>query len=398
LAQPDLSPFAVLIALTTINHLSFSMVRLAVVLYAVHLHASTVTVGVLMAIFGAFSALTSMWSGRWVDRIGPRKPMLLGSAAMVAGAALAFVWRDLAALYIVSAVVGTLFNVFFIAYQLLLGQLGRPEDRVRNFGASSTAISVSIFVAPLVTGFAIDGVGHAETFLLAAALPLIPLAVIGMNGLKFPPASTGKGRATGPAGESGVLQLLRPRDLRRIFSFALLINITWNLFSFLMPLYCLKLGFSASSIGVVLGSYALSSIASRALAAPLSRYLAPWQLLIISGVVSAACFIGFALAQSFVVLTAIAFVLGLGMGMANPISQVLMYDAAPGGRIGEVMGMRVLIGNTVQTVMPLISGAIGAALGMAPIFWALAATQMASCYWVRRMWRSRMVKPQRMDG
>lgn len=109
------SPFFRLVALTAINHLCFSSVRLGVALYAVHLHASLATVGILMGIFGLLSAITSVSAGRWIDRVGPRTPMLVASASMVAGAGLAFVWRDIAALYVVSAVVGTLFNVYFIA-------------------------------------------------------------------------------------------------------------------------------------------------------------------------------------------------------------------------------------------------------------------------------------------
>lgn len=387
-----MSRLYLLVALTAINHLSFSSVRLAVALYAVHLQASIAAIGVLMAIFGLLAALTSVSTGRWVDRVGPRKPMLLASAAMVAGAALAFVWRDLAALYVVSAVVGTMFNVFFVAYQPLIGQYGRPEDRVRNFSIASVGISISSFIAPLVTGFAIDHAGYAETFLLAAALPLIPLAVIGLGKLQFPAVAKRQTRPARDSADSGVFQLLRHRDLRRIYSLSLLSNVTWNLFSFLMPLYCLELGLNAFSIGLVLGSYALASVVSRVLVGPLSRWFTPWQLLIVSACVGGICFVGFALVHTFALLLAFSFLLGLGFGLANPMSQALLYEAAPADRIGEVMGLRIMMGNGMQTVVPLVSGAIGAAFGMGPIFWALAATQFFTAYAVRAQWRRRKAR------
>jgi len=390
-----LSPLYRLVVLTAVNHLRFASVRLAVSLYAVHLQASMATVGVLMAIFGLLSALTSVGAGRWVDRIGPKKPMLWASAAMVAGAALAFVWRDLAALYVVSAVVGTLFNVFFIAYQPLLGRYGRSEDRIRNFSVGSTALSVSTFIAPLVTGFSIDHIGYAETFLLLSLLPLIPIAVIAMNKLPFPPVAPRPPAVAEGAPQGGVLQLLRNRELRRIYAYALIANVTWNLFSFLMPLYCLQLRLNASSIGLVLGSYAVASIVSRATALPLSRVFAPWQLLIVSGCIAGACFVAFTLVNSFALLAAFSFVLGLGLGVANPMSQSLMYDAAPPSRVGEVMGLRITMGNTMQTIVPLASGAIGATLGMAPIFWALAVTQFSASWAIRHLWRRRAPKAPR---
>src|SRR5262249_55864336 len=151
------------------------------------------------------------------------------------------------------AVVGITFNVFFIAYQPLVGQYGRPEDRARNFSLASIGMSVSSFISPLVTGFAIDGVGYAETFLLAALLPLIPLACIWAGQVSFPASQGADHRksddsagttasaaasSTSGAAKGGALQLLRNRGLRRIYSQSLLTQITWNLFNFLMPLYC----------------------------------------------------------------------------------------------------------------------------------------------------------------
>jgi len=385
------SPFFRLVALTAINHLCFSSVRLGVALYAVHLHASLATVGILMGIFGLLSAITSVSAGRWIDRVGPRMPMLVASASMVAGAGLAFVWRDIAALYVVSAVVGTLFNVYFIAYQPLVGEYGTPAERVKNFSIASVGISISSFIAPLITGFSIDHLGHPETFLLVAMLPLIPLVVIGSGHLPFPmkkkhEKSTGTG-----SGEKSMWRLLRNPELRRIYAVSLVLNITWNLFSFLIPLYCIEIGLSASSIGVVVGCYALASITSRMMVAPMSRYLTPWQTLIISGCIAGLCFAGFALVHTFLALAVLSFCLGLGLGMATPTSQAMLYEIAPSNRIGEVMGLRTLMGNSMQTVVPLLSGAIGAALGLSPIFWALAATQVAVTYVVRKQWlRQRM--------
>ena len=382
-----MSPLYRLVTLTAINHLCFASVRLGVSLYAVHLQASLVTIGILMGIFGLLSAITSVSAGRWVDRVGPRKPMLVASASMVAGAGLAFVWRDLAALYVVSAVVGTLFNVYFIAYQPLVGQYGKPAERVKHFGMASVGISISSFIAPLITGFSIDHLGYPETFLLVAALPLIPLAVIGSGKLPFPSSPRPQEKRESNAVKGGVWRLLEHKELRRIYSISLLSNVTWNLFSFLIPLYCIEIGLSASSIGVVVGSYALASITSRALIVPLSRHIAPWQSLIISGCIAGLCFAGFALVHSFLAVAALSFCLGLGLGMSTPTSQALLYDTAPPSRIGEVMGLRILMGNSVQTVVPLLSGAIGTALGMGPIFWALAATHVAAAWSVRRQWQ-----------
>jgi MFS family permease len=61
-------------------------------------------------------------------------------------------------------------------------------------------------------------------------------------------------------------------------------------------------------------------------------------------------------------LLALAFVLGLGLGMAQPMVMSLLYSAAPAGRVGEAVGMRTSLVNLSQTAMPLVFGALGSAL------------------------------------
>jgi hypothetical protein len=43
----------------------------------------------------------------------------------------------------------------------------------------------------------------------------------------------------------------------------------------------------------------------------------------------------------------------------------------PPGRVGEAVGMRTSLVNFSQTAMPIVFGALGSALGVAPVFWAM---------------------------
>src|SRR5215212_6051322 len=124
-----MKPLHFLLVLTTFNHLAFVGVRLAVLLYAAYLGASPAVVGLLAALFGLFAALTSVHVGRWIDRRGPRVPLLIASVVMVPGIALPFFWRDVAALFVVSIFVGAFHNIFHIGQQQMVGRYGKPEDR-----------------------------------------------------------------------------------------------------------------------------------------------------------------------------------------------------------------------------------------------------------------------------
>lgn len=375
-----------LIVLTAINHLTFVGVKLAVTLYAVRLDASPAVIGVLAALFALFGAMTSVSVGRRVDRIGPRKPMLVSTAMMVAGAGLAFLWRDLVALFVVSMLVGTFYNFFFIAQQRLVGEYGRPEDRIANFSRVGLGFSVASFVGPLVTGFAIDAFGHSNTFALLALLPLVPFTVIWFNTRAFPKTVKHHSKeARSPTGS--VLQLLRGKDMRRIYAVSVLAASTWNIFLFLMPIYGTQIGLSASTIGVIVGSFSLGTVVVRVLVPLFTRRFTPWQMLIIALAFSGISFLGFPAMTSVPMLTLFSFWLGMGLGVSGPLSLSLLHDASPPERIGEVVGLRVMLMNGSQTVVPLLAGAVGAAVGVGPVFWGLAAALLAGSYAARGQWR-----------
>ena len=51
----------------------------------------------------------------------------------------------------------------------------------------------------------------------------------------------------------------------------------------------------------------------------------------------------------------------------------LLYSIAPAGRMGEAAGVRMTIINASTFAMPLLFGAVGSTLGLAPVFWTVGA-------------------------
>jgi len=50
----------------------------------------------------------------------------------------------------------------------------------------------------------------------------------------------------------------------------------------------------------------------------------------------------------------------------------LIQRSTPPGRLGESLGVRTTVMNASHTVLPVLFGGVGAALGMGPAFWAMA--------------------------
>ncbi|HEY3075972.1 MAG TPA: MFS transporter, partial [Burkholderiales bacterium] len=79
---------AYFVALNVLGHLCFVGSRMTTTLFALKLGASELTVGVLLALFAVLPMLLSVTAGRIIDRLGPRRPVMIGLATLACAAAL----------------------------------------------------------------------------------------------------------------------------------------------------------------------------------------------------------------------------------------------------------------------------------------------------------------------
>ncbi len=374
-----------LIALTILAHSVFNGSRMLVSLYAIHLHASPLTVGALMSFYALLPMLFAVSVGRLVDRVGARWPMLAASVAMALGTLAPFIWPRLETLYVASTLIGTGVMAFHVAVNQVVGALGRPEDRAANFSWLALGFSVSGSLGPLLTGFAIDSIGHASTFLLLFAFPLPPLVVLWLNRPALPRARERKA----DAGERRVMDLLRNRELRRVFIASGLLSMGWDLYTFVIPIYGSRIGLTASTIGVIMGSFAIATFAVRLVMPLLVRRVKAWHTVTAALSITAGTYSLFPFFTSVPLLIALSFILGIGLGCSQPMVMALLYDTSPPGRQGEAVGVRTTVMNASHTVLPLAFGALGAALGMGPVFWSMAGLLGAGAWFVNRRRESR---------
>jgi predicted MFS family arabinose efflux permease len=158
----------------------------------------------------------------------------------------------------------------------------------------------------------------------------------------------------------------------------------WDLYTFLMPVYGSNVGLSASEIGVIMGFFAAATFVVRLLLPIFSRRLREWTVIAAAMAVSGTAYLLFPLAASGTLLMALSFLLGLGLGAAQPMIMALLYAASPPGRQGEVIGVRTTFLNGSHTFLPLVMGGLSAAVGMAPVFWSMAACLLAGGWYARR--------------
>jgi MFS family permease len=361
-----LKPLTYFVLLTVLSHAGFVGSRITVSLSAISQDASPLTVGVLMSLYAVIPMLLAVQAGRLVDRAGAYVPIAVAGTVLCLGMMAPFVSQALWVLFASAVVTGTAFMMQHIALNHVIGSIGDPADRPVNFSWFALGYSVSGFLGPLLAGFAIDHVGHGPAFALLTAPAAAGTALLLWKRGVPPVAAAHKHE------KRSVAELLRNPKLLPVFLFSGLLASGWDMYTFVIPIYGSQIGLSATTIGVVMSSFALATFVVRLFMPTLSRRLSEWTVVCTALVVAGTAYALFPLAKQAPLLMALSFLLGLGLGCAQPMIMAALYAASPPGRQGEAVGVRTTMINASSTFMPLAFGALGTALGVGPILWTMA--------------------------
>ncbi|MFP5405845.1 MAG: MFS transporter [Gammaproteobacteria bacterium] len=354
------------------NHAAFAGSRVAVPLGALELGASTFTIGLLLSFYGLLPMCLSVSSGRWIDRVGMRTPMIAGSSLVAFGVAVPFLAWDVGAMFLASVTVGVGFMAFQVAVQKALGILGGPEARTANFSLLALGYSISGFLGPTMAGVGIDLVGHRGIFAALACTALV--AVLALLRFPFSQVLPRPLRHVAPpdAAPARLIDLLGTPELKRLYVSVTLLSSAWDVHQFLVPLYGASIGLSASMIGLVLGAFSVATFIVRLALPWIARRVSEWRLILGAMVAATLVYLVYPFFPAVPPMLALSFLLGLGLGTAQPVMLVLLHRISPQDRIGEAVGLRMMLINGTQTFLPSTFGAFAGAFGLAAIFWGMA--------------------------
>ena len=362
-----------IIAIAVLAHMAFVSARMTGSLYALANKASTFTVGVMMALFALVPMLIAVRAGRWLDAVGAWRPTVTGILLMLGGmllpAAFPYATADVAPLLVAAALVGTGSTLVMLSIQQVVGERADPKHRAAAFSWLALGASVSGFTGPVMSGMLIDHFSHRGSFVVLVGVVILALALIWANRSLLPVRD---GTVTGPE-PLHPFELLKHVELRHALIVTALISMSWDLQTFVIPVHGTRVGLSASQIGFVLGCFAVATVTVRLAMPLLSRRFSEWQVLIYTLFNTTVAFALFPFFSSLAPLMVVAFLLGLGLGAAQPNVMSLLHSRSPEGRVGEALGLRTTIMNSSHVVLPLVFGAFGSVLGAGAMFWAMAA-------------------------
>ena len=340
--------------------------RFTVTLDALRHGGTPLEIGLMLSTVALFPAFLAVKAGRWLDDKGPKGPLFLSIACtLFAGVETLLLPVDragLAPLFAACLSVGFGFLLVNTVTQRLVGDVVRPEFRSNAFTFLSMTTAASGLVTPVFAGHLIEAFGFSSFYLWCSVLPVLLFLLLLTPWFRALLRPLRKRRAASAA-RGKASELLGDKALRAVLIASVLVSVGWEVGNLLIPVYCTSVKLSPSDIGWVLGSFSTASFVVRLLTPFLLRVLREWYMIALTFFLSATAFALFPLFENFWLLTATSFLLGLGLGAALPNMMSLVYRLSPPGRIGEAIGLRLMMMNMSKATFPVAMGALGSVIG-----------------------------------
>jgi len=354
-------------------HACMAGTRMAAPLLALREGYSPAAVGVLLALFALTQVFLALPAGRFADRHGLRRPISYSVFAAVLGAGAAVAFPIFPVLCFAALMTGGATGAAVISLQRHVGRAAVGALQLRQvFSWLAIGPAVSNFIGPFSAGLLIDHVGampgstsgYRAAFLLMAILPMASWFLVRKT-RELPPVIAASG---GP--QPKAWDLLRQATFRRLMMVNWFLSSCWDVHTFVVPVLGFERGISASVIGTILGSFAVAAALIRMVMPLVAAHLREWKVLATSMLITAVLFGIYPLMHSAIGMGVCSILLGLALGMVQPMVMSMLHQITPEARHGEALGLRLMAINASSVVMPMLFGTAGALVGITGVFWA----------------------------
>lgn len=355
-------------------HGTMTGMRMATPLLALREGYSPAAVGMLLALFALTQVFLSLPAGRYADRHGLRRPLIISVTAACSGAGVAVLFPLYPVLCLSALLTGGAAGMALITLQRHVGRMAHNKDELRKvFSWLAIGPAISNFLGPFAAGLLIDYAGGeaASTTGFRAAfllLTLMPLAAWfwARTVQELPALQT---ESVNP--KATAWDLVQNRGFRRLLLLNWALSSCWDVHTFVVPILGHERGLPASVIGSILGAFAIAAAVIRMLMPIITRHLAESQVVLGAMVAACALFISYPFMPGAWSMGACSVLLGVVLGSVQPMVMSMIHQITPPERHGEALGLRMMAINGSSVLMPVLFGSLGTVVGVSALFWAV---------------------------
>ncbi|MDS1309655.1 MULTISPECIES: MFS transporter [Marinobacter] len=346
----------------------YSMLLVTVPVYSLELGASPLMLGVILSSQYLLPFLLAIPLGGLVTRHGGRVTLVIGAFVMVAGLLLMQAVPGYYGLIGGQLLIGLAHLQMVLSAQTIISSLATGPKLEGYFGWYSTWLSGGQVVGPLIAGGWIQWAGGVgNLFLVMAGIALLG----GLSGLALTGDATRGVRVTRKlTGFRAQASLARSNTGVQVsIAITLAGMFTLGVFGSYLPVYLDSLEMSAVMIGILVSiragvSMVIRPFIPRIIFAVGGRGRATTLAL---GVITVGL-AGLGFATSAPSIAVLAVLVGLGGGLTQPLSMVVLAESVGSEQRSGALGMRLMVNRAVHFAAPLLFGAVLGISGFALSF------------------------------
>lgn len=361
----------------------YTMLGLLTPLVALRLGAGPTLVGAVIAAGFLLPLFFSVPMGSWADRWGSRRMARFGFA-LFGLALLPMVFAPSWTTLIVGYVLANLGHLaYIVGSQALVGDLAEPgSGRETAYGWWTTSVAAGQALGPLIGGLTLDLFGASAGF--AAMSLVMAVAVL----LTLPMRVRGASAAAGSRIDWRSAQRLvgdRTVAVAMLTSSVALWAVTVQ--TTFLPLHLELLAVPAATIGALLSLRALVAVVVRPWVPKLVALLGGRERTVVLTLISMSLGLaGIALGNLWV-LALFMVLFGVGFGLSQPVSMVMVADRVEPSERGKALGVRLTGNRLAQLLAPVAFALVAERFGLPLFFVVHALWVMLAAYLLVRLTR-----------
>jgi MFS family permease len=343
-------------------------------LFAQSLNATPAEIGWIVMASTIPGILISYPAGALSDHLGKRRVLL---ASLVVFATAPFLYLVISNAWQLMAV--RFYHGFATAIFGTVASAAIAErytaDRAARLSAYSSVTIVGRSIAPFLGGTLISLASFNAVYIACAASGVLALAAGLLLRDGAPPRAT---KLALPRFWASLRTVLRDRGIMLVSLVEAAQYLVFGAIEAFLALFASSLGIPAWQIGIILGVQLVSVVFTKPLMGKVSDHIGRRRVILPGLLIGAASIVLLPYFPSFIGLSVLSLVFGLGFATVTSSTAALVADLTRDGRYGSSMGVLRTVMDVGQSIGPVLTGWMVGVAGYGSAFALLAAILVAA--------------------
>ncbi len=343
----------------------FGMVLPFVPLYAKHLGADPISIGLVVGSFSFFSFLMAFPAGIFSDRLGPKLVLLISTIMNILYSTLLLLSKNLWILTSAQLIGGLGFLFMLVGSQVYISSQEDKRVIEKSFGWAAFSAALGQSIGPFLGGILFSKFSFEGMFKFAILTAIGELLVLALKDIT--PKET---YSLSFKSVISVLKEILNSHVVAVFLFSFIVLFVTSLRNSFLPILLKEKSLTEKEIGFLISIFAIGMTLIRLFIGRIFGSVSRLILVIITlSLITVATGV-IPLINSKFIFSIPILMIGFGFGIFQPLSVVMVSDFVPKGYLGLSFGMRFSIITFASIIGPSVFGLLAQRWGVASSFYA----------------------------